>query len=206
VAEADGRFVVVSGLPGSGKTAVAAALGSLFRLPVFDKDQILEQLFEVRGIGDASWRRQLSRESDALLQVAVSSSGGAIAASFWYVSGMPPDSGTPTAWLGKLSRTLVNVHCECSPHLAATRFVQRSRHPGHLDGTRSAAEVLASIQTLPIRGPLGIGEPVVIDTTDAVDPVVLQRDIEAAFARCLTRLAADGGPRDNEPPRPKPGR
>jgi len=49
MAQADRRFVVVSGLPGSGKTTVAQALAPLLKLPLFDKDAILEQLFETKG-------------------------------------------------------------------------------------------------------------------------------------------------------------
>jgi hypothetical protein len=105
----------------------------------------------------------------------------------------PADSGTPTEWLGTISRTIVNVHCECAPRLASTRFVKRTRHPGHLDATQSSAEVLSSIQALPMHAYLGVGEPMVIDTANAVDPALLLQDVEAAFARCRTRLAADGG-------------
>jgi shikimate kinase len=180
----DKRFVVVSGLPGSGKTTVAQALASLLKLPLFDKDTILEQLFETKGVGDAVWRRQLSRESDVLVRSVVPSSGGAVVTSFWHVEGMPADSGTSTDWLTTLSRTLVNVHCECPVELAATRFAQRRRHPGHLDSTRSFAEVFASIQALPVPGYLSVGERVVIDTTTTVDRTLLKQIVEAAFARC----------------------
>jgi predicted kinase len=186
-------FVVVSGLPGSGKTSVARILASLLNLPMFDKDEIVERLFQTRGVGDAAWRRALSRESDTRLQAAVTSSSGAIVTSFWHVAGMPADSGTPTAWLRALSTTVVNVHCECPPHLAATRFAQRTRHPGHLDGARTEADVLASIRALPTPGHLGIGETVFVDTTHPVEPAVLLRDVEDAFSRCFARLAADGG-------------
>jgi predicted kinase len=184
MAQADRRFVVVSGLPGSGKTTVAQALAPLLQLPLFDKDAILERLFDTKGAGDALWRRQLSRESDVLLQSAVSSSSGAVVTSFWHVAGMPADSGTSTEWLTTLSSTLVNVHCECPLELAATRFAQRSRHPGHLDNTRSVAEVFASIQALPVPGYLGVGERVVIDTTTTVERTLLLQTVEAAFARC----------------------
>jgi hypothetical protein len=116
-----------------------------------------------------------------------------VVTSFWHVDGMPAESGTPTEWLPALSRTLVNVHCECPPELAASRFVQRSRHPGHLDSTGAAPELLMSIRAIPRHQHLGVGEPVVVPTRHPVDPVFLLREVEVAFARCLTRLAADGG-------------
>jgi len=44
----DRRFVVVSGLPGSGKSVLAQRLSPLLGLPVIDKDDILDRLFEVK--------------------------------------------------------------------------------------------------------------------------------------------------------------
>lgn len=66
--EAAKPYVVISGLPGSGKSTLARGLARLLNLPVIDKDDSLERLFETRGIGDAAWRRALSRESDQLFQ------------------------------------------------------------------------------------------------------------------------------------------
>lgn len=60
------RFVVVSGLPGSGKSTVARLVSPALNLPVIDKDDILERLFDSKGVGDASWRRALSRQSDVI--------------------------------------------------------------------------------------------------------------------------------------------
>lgn len=59
--------VVVSGLPGSGKSTVARQIASYAGIAVLDKDDILEQLFDERGIGDAEWRSALSRNADRLL-------------------------------------------------------------------------------------------------------------------------------------------
>jgi len=100
-------FVVMSGLPGSGKTTLARRLAPLLDLPVIDKDDILERLFVSKGIGDAAWRRTLSRESDSILQHDATRSEGAILVSFWHLPGMPVDSGTPTTWLQSLSDQLV---------------------------------------------------------------------------------------------------
>jgi glucokinase len=57
-------FVVISKLPGSGKTTLARRLAPALNLPVIDKDDILTRFFESKGIGDVAWRRALSRESD----------------------------------------------------------------------------------------------------------------------------------------------
>ena len=61
-------LVLVSGLPGSGKTTLARRISPQLGLPVVDKDDILERLLESRGTGDADVRQALSRESDVILR------------------------------------------------------------------------------------------------------------------------------------------
>jgi hypothetical protein len=158
-------FVVISGLPGSGKTTLGRRLAPVLNLPLIDKDDILDRLFASKGVGDAAWRRTLSRESDAILQDAATNSNGAILASFWHLQGMPSDSGTPTDWLNASLHHVVNVHCVCELEVAASRFLQRRRHPGHLDGESSPAEVLVSLRTLTQLPPLDIGQRIDVDTS-----------------------------------------
>jgi gluconate kinase len=189
----DRAFVVVSGLPGSGKTTLARHLAPALGLQLIDKDDILEALFESKGIGDAERRRALSRESDVVLQSEATSSSGAVLTSMWHVPGMAADSGTPTRWLLKLSKVVVQVHCACSPEIAATRFMQRKRHVGHLDGSATFASVLSGLRSHARLGALDIEPRVDVDTTGELELGTLVGEIRGAFTRCLTRFAAGGG-------------
>jgi hypothetical protein len=111
-----GRFVVVSGLRGSGKTMLARAIGLLLKLPVFDKDDILDGLFDARGSGDALWPTQLSREADVILQSTASLSSGGVISSFWHLPGMPSDSGTSVG-----DPVVVDTSTETEPTAAVRR-------------------------------------------------------------------------------------
>jgi glucokinase len=159
------RYVVFSGVPGSGKSTLAHQLSSALGLCVIDKDDILDGLFDSKGIGDAEALR----------------AKGALLVSFWHQHGMPLDSGTSTEWLQSLSHHVVHVHCACEPSIAAPRFAQRNRHPGHLDSQRVYSQILAWIVAL---GELDIGPRIKVDTSDQVSVSTVIEEIEAAFASC----------------------
>ena len=174
-------FVVISGLPGSGKTTLGRRLAPTLDLPLIDKDDILDRLFESKGVGNAAWRRTLSRESDAIFQREATNSNGAILASFWHLRGMPSDSGTPTDWLDAPSHHVVNAHCVCELEVAANRFLERRRHLGHLDGEASFADVLASFRNLTQLPPLDIGQRIDIDTSQELNLTDIVRAIRGAL-------------------------
>ena len=180
-AHAHRRFVVVSGLPGSGKSRLASQLAPVLGLAVIDKDEILERLFALKGAGDPAWRRTLSRESDLIFQQEAQASEGALLVSFWRVPGMSPATGTPTDWLSGLSARVVHLQCACPAEIAAARFSRRQRHRGHLDQTRSPREILESIQDLSRFGPLNVGSLVTVDTSAEVRLGEAAAAIEAAF-------------------------
>ena len=162
-------FVVVTGLPGSGKSTVGAAIGEALALSLLDKDEILEALFHALGVGDAQWRRQLSRAADQVLQRLALHSHGAVIASWWRHPLSQRESGTSITWLHSLPGELIEVHCECSPAIAVERFFARKRHAGHLDDLKSKAEELAKFAEAAANGPLGIGRVLQVSTEQPLD-------------------------------------
>jgi thymidylate kinase len=176
-------FVVVSGLPASGKTTLANRLAPVLDLPVLDKDQLLTSLFARRGVGDQTWRQRLSRESDGLLREKALASRGALLVSFWHLSGMPGGSGTPVEWLSQLRGQVIHLWCRCSPEIAAERFFRRQRHPGHLDHERTHKKTLSEFIALSHFEPGDFGKLVEVDTTG--EPNI------ASLAESIRRLALD---------------
>jgi glucokinase len=174
-------FVVISGLPGSGKTTLGRRLSPVLELPLIDKDDILDRLLASKGIGDAAWRRRLSRRSDEILRDEATRSDGAIVASFWRLIGMPSDSGTPADWLRDPSHHVVQVHCVCPLEAAADRFVQRRRHPGHLDAAVSYDQVLDGFRELILLAPLDIGRRIDVDTSAEPDLDDVARSVRGAL-------------------------
>jgi adenylate kinase len=174
------RYVIVTGIPASGKSTIGRSLATALGLPMLDKDEILEALFKTRGVGDAPWRMKLSRMADDALQERAMQVESAVITSWWRHPDSRVDSGTPAGWLLTLPGTLIELHCICGPEIAAKRFVSRKRHEGHLDKFRSYAELLESFQQQAALGPLGVGRLVNLNTEGNVELAIMFNEIELA--------------------------
>lgn len=172
-------FVVMSGLPGSGKTTLGRQLAAHIQLLMLDKDDILEALLDSLGAEDAGERQRLSRAADAVLQATAAASPGSVLSSFWRRERVSSTSGTPWEWIRDLSHSrLVEVHCQCPPDLAVDRFLGRERHRGHHDERHSREQLAAQFELLAAEGPLGIGSLVPVFTTERVELRQVVVDIE----------------------------
>jgi predicted kinase len=157
-------FIVVSGLPGSGKSTVARELAPRVQLPLLDKDDFLEALFDERGYGDMATRSLLSREADQRFVAAAQAVSGACLVSWWRHVQADPRSGTATAWLAELRAPVIELYCRCRVETALDRFIRRRRHPGHFDAARSADSLRAQFASFAALGPLGCGPIIEVDT------------------------------------------
>ena len=163
-------FVVFSGVPGSGKSTVARQLAPRLSLPLLDKDEILEQLFKERGVGDAAWRTALSREADARFVRTAWELPGACLVSWWRNYKISENTGTPVEWLSTLRAPVIEVHCRCRVETAVDRFIARERHPGHLDASRTRSSLITQFSAFDAAGPVACGPLLVLDTERELNP------------------------------------
>ena len=176
-----GRYIVVSGLPATGKSTVAREIAGSLGLPLLDKDDFLEALFDGVIVESEQRRRKLSRAADVEFRRRAEQLDSAVLTSWWKHPRSSADSGTPVDWLHSLSGLRIEVHCTCSPVMSAVRFIERVRHSGHLDGRWTHAELLEVLTKQEKHGPLGTGKLVEVGTDAGFEIDKVMRDIERAF-------------------------
>lgn len=157
--------IVLSGLPASGKTTVGKTISRSLYIPYLDKDDFLERLFEEKGIGDFDWRAKLSADSNTIFEQEARKSDRIILISHWQPKGAI-GTGTPTAWLNDTYDKIVQINCQCSPQVSASRFISRTRHPGHLDAQRNFEDILKWMQGLTSGYPLESGSVINLETNE----------------------------------------
>lgn len=81
----------------------------------------------------------------------------AVLDSFWRHPSADTQSGTPSAWLIASEIHTVEVFCERPPELAAARFLERTRHAGHLDCVWNQASLVAQSRKFLWLLPLDVG-------------------------------------------------
>lgn len=171
------EIIVVSGLPGAGKSTVAAWLSRRLLLPLLAKDNVKESLFDTLQVGDATWSKQLSAASYAVLFAMADELVRARASCILEGNFRWQQTREAFARLAEHA-TFRQVWCHASTDLLIARLRKRAADPARHPGHRDAEFVPALIQEAadPSVGPLPLpGALLTLDTGLAT------ADVEAAL-------------------------
>ena len=153
-------FVVVSGLPGSGKSTIAPPLAEALDLPLIARDSIKETLWDALGAGDLAWSRKLGAASAEVFWRLAAEARKGVLDNFFHRAFSHRFEALPGP--------MVEVHCSCPGEIALDRYQARSRHPCHFDLTYGVDMFDTWMRT--DAGPLALGGPLLeLDTTRPVD-------------------------------------
>jgi predicted kinase len=167
-------LVLITGLPGAGKSTLAARLSEALLLPVISRDALKELLADSFGEPDEEQVRAITGAQfklfykllDQLLQAGVS-----LIADSNLHRDIAPDELRPLL----VHARAVLVHCDTpravSNHRYAERFAGGERHPIHRDASFIAQFEERLTLWEPYEEPLALGVPILrVDTTAGYRP------------------------------------
>lgn len=156
------RIVLVNGLPGSGKTTLAAALSAALGVPVISKDAVKEALYAAVPTARPGILGPVAM--DAAWSLAADAPGSIVLESWWF---RPRDLAYAEANWRRCGRPeLIEVWCDVPASVARERVVARRRPAVYEDEQR-----LATVWDDWARRaePLGIGPVIRVPTVSDVD-------------------------------------
>ena len=127
------RAVLVNGVPATGKSSIARAVGARLELPVLSLDSIKEALFDELGDadGDREFGRALGRASMQAIWSVVAGfpPTAAVVIEAWFR--LPPHDAVVEGLRRAGIERWAEIWCHASVDVLVARYAARTRHPGH---------------------------------------------------------------------------
>jgi predicted kinase len=162
-------IIIVSGLPGTGKSYLTRQLSAELAIPVVSKDGFKELLFDTLGYSTREWSKKLGSSSMRLLDYVLVAHLEAESPLIIESNFKPEFENERFRSFGeKYGATYIQILCHANGEVLIERFRQRAesgeRHPGHddLNNQEEFREVLSKgrIDLLDVPG-----ERIEVDTT-----------------------------------------
>lgn len=160
--------MVVTGVPGAGKTTLGSALAAALGATFLSLDAIKESLYAGGDSPGDPYELRLAAERELALQMAAAD--GTVVLDVWIAPGR--DTQRITGLLQQDGRQIVELLCRVPADVAVARYSGRRRGGPHrvpdeptLQRIREASDVIE---------PLGIGAFVEVDTSKPVDVAAIR--------------------------------
>jgi glucokinase len=158
-----GPVIVVTGLPGSGKTTLGRRLSTHLGLPLLTLDSVKEAIVDRLDVADRFAVRAAARE--VLARIIPDCPRGCLI-DIW-VNPVRDHGEVRDALRGLGEARFVEIVCTVSADLAIKRYAGRPRHRAHLPADQGTIDRIT--EAAPMIGPLGLGPTRAVDTSQEVD-------------------------------------
>ncbi len=182
-------LIIITGLPGTGKTSLGKKIADQYKLPFITRDAIKERLFDVLGWSDRAWSKKLGQVSYVLMDFmieAILSTGRSLIVE----SNFKPeyDNAKFKDWQVEYHYQIIQLVLSSQGEILLKRFKKRvasgERHPGHVDQVNYTNAEFKALLLSGLSEPLDIsGEVIKIDTTDF--SVISYEEISALIKKSL---------------------
>jgi predicted kinase len=168
----DDVVIVVTGVPGAGKTTLARALADLLRGKLLSLDEIKERLYDASAHQVLGNALRMAAERDLAEQLARCERTPVV--DIWAQPGRDTDR-VAQLLLTVERRSVIEVLCRVPADVAVDRYQARLRSGPHRPADE---ETLGRIRTaVSALAPLGVGRCLEVDTTKPVDLPALLRSV-----------------------------
>jgi predicted kinase len=184
-------IIVVTGMPGTGKTTLGKTLSEKYRLPFISKDALKERMFDTLGWNDKAWSLKVSAASHRVMDYIIEEelrAGHSIIVESNFKQSI--DSERFRGIQAQYGCEIVQILCWAEGEVVFDRFMGRIenavRHQGHVEEMSAAQIRQEFVDSNGKDIPLDVeGDTVELNTTDldVIDYTLVYKTIERALSK-----------------------